>query len=162
AGVHVSSRSYGLKALEPLYLGEDLRASDVPAVAAAVVAYEDAVRARKRGDEETWRSTLADLAAYNRYGCESPSRPRARVREQGAPHQLGEEGAAVARELLGATSLDSELLLSPLNEESEDLSFFELDVPGFDEPGIFYVSSGNSIDAIGAEHKLHELLRRWG
>src|SRR5699024_12206553 len=82
--------------------------------------------------------------------------------EQRAPHQLGEEGAAVAQELLGATSLDSELLLSPLNEESEDLSFFELDVPGFDEPGIFYVSSGNSIDAIGAEHKLHELLGRWG
>src|SRR5699024_12573139 len=40
--------------------------------------------------------------------------------------------------------------------------FRSLDVPGFDEPGIFYVSSGNSIDAIGAEHKLHELLGRWG
>ncbi|HLR57314.1 MAG TPA: TM0106 family RecB-like putative nuclease [Beutenbergiaceae bacterium] len=162
AGVHVSSRSYGLKALEPLYMGEDLRTSDVTDGGAAVVAYEDAVRARKRGDEETWRSTLADLAEYNRYDCESTRRLRDWLLEQRAPHQLGEDGAAVAQELLGATSLDSELLLSPLNEESEDLSFIELDVPGFDEPGIFYVSSGNSIDAIGAEHKLHELLGRWG
>jgi len=165
AGVHVSSRSYGLKALEPLYMGEDLRTSDVTDGGAAVVAYEDAVRARKRGDEQTWRSTLADLADYNRYDCESTRRLRDWLLEQRAQQATGEDGeggAAVAQELLGATTLDSELLLSPLVEEAEDLSFIELAVPGFDEPGIFYVSSGNSTDAIGAEHKLHELLGRWG
>ena len=162
AGVHVSSRSYGLKALEPLYMGEDLRTSDVTDGGAAVVAYEDAVRARERGDEEAWRSTLADLADYNRYDCESTRRLRDWLLEQRTHHQRGEDGAAAAQELLGATSLDSELLLSPLSEESEDLSFIELEVPGFDEPGIFYVSSGNSTDAIGAEHKRHELLGRWG
>lgn len=162
AGVHVSQRSYGLKALEPLYMGEDLRASGVTDGGAAVAAYEAAVRARARGDEATWQATVDDLADYNRYDCESTRRLRDWLLGQRESACATDTGVALARELLGARTLDTELLLTPLEEESEDVSGVALEVPGFDESGIFYVSSGNSTDALGPAHKVHELLGRWG
>ncbi len=162
AGVHSSGRSYGLKALEPLYMGEDLRTSDVTDGGAAVVAFENAVRARKKGDVEAWRKTQEDLAEYNRYDCESTRRLRDWLLEQRAALAPQPDGSAVARDLLGATALESDLLLAPLEGAPEDLSSLHLRIPSFDEPGIFYVSSANSTDALGAEHKLHELLGRWG
>lgn len=181
AGVSVSQRSYGLKALEPLYMGDDLRGSEVTDGGAAVVAFEAAVAAKARGDEDSWRATLEDLADYNRYDCESTRRLRdwllaQRSAAPGSPAsgstgpdssdpgatERGTSGEAAARDLLGATPLESELLVSPLEVGDAELSQTPVRVPGFDEVGIFYVFSGTSTDALGATHKQHELLGRWG
>lgn len=76
-GVHVSQRSFSLKKLEPLYMGDHVR-TDAAVVdgAASVLAYEAATIARDQGDEAGWRTRLAELAEYNEYDCLSTWRLR--------------------------------------------------------------------------------------
>lgn len=153
--IHTSGRSYGLKALEAFYM--DDRGAGVTDGAAAVVAFSEGVQAKRKGDTAAWEQVRTELAAYNEADCASTWKLRDWLLPETDP--VGGEQAAM--DLLGATPLDSELLLTPLEEEWEDLSDLQLRVPGFDETGIFYVSSGNSTDALGAEHKVHEFLGRW-
>lgn len=158
AGVHVSRRSYGLKSLEPLYMGEELRSSDVGDGAQAVDAFQSAIRARRRGDHEEWDRVAGELADYNRYDCLSTWRLRDWLLEQSPPPELPN-----ALESLGATPLTSEPLITPLEERPRAaLPAPRPSVPGFDQAGIFYISSGSSTDALGATHKTHELLGSWG
>lgn len=76
-GMHVSQRSYSIKKLEPLYMGETLRdAAGVTDGGASVVAYAEACAVRDAGDLEGWQTRLAELADYNAYDCESTMRLR--------------------------------------------------------------------------------------
>lgn len=76
-GVHVSQRSYSIKKLEPLYMGDRLRDADgVTDGGASVVAYAEAAAMRAAGDEAGWAERMAALADYNRYDCESTWRLR--------------------------------------------------------------------------------------
>ncbi len=77
--VRVGSRSYSIKKLEPLYMGDELREADVKSGADSITEY---VRARRLvesgGAAETVEAEriLDDLADYNRYDCVSTRRLR--------------------------------------------------------------------------------------
>jgi predicted RecB family nuclease len=74
--LRVGSRSYSIKKLEPLYMGEDVRTSDVQKGDDSIVRYVEARALRDDGDEAAAQEILDDLADYNRYDCVSTRRLR--------------------------------------------------------------------------------------
>ena len=74
--LRVGSRSYSIKKLEPLYMGEHLRAGDVTDAGASVVAYADYAAHRDADEPEQARRILASIADYNEYDCLSTLRLR--------------------------------------------------------------------------------------
>ena len=74
-GVAVSQPSYSIKKLEPLYMGDELRAADgVTTGGDSVAQYAAGVAARAAGDVAEFDSVMADIADYNRYDCVSTRR----------------------------------------------------------------------------------------
>ncbi|KJQ53796.1 TM0106 family RecB-like putative nuclease [Microbacterium sp. SA39] len=74
--VRVGSRSYSIKKLEPLYMGEDVRTSDVQKGDDSIVQYVAARELAAAGEKAEADAVLADLADYNRYDCVSTRRLR--------------------------------------------------------------------------------------
>lgn len=74
--LRVGSRSYSIKKLEPLYMGDDVRTSDVQKGDDSIVRYVEARALSDAGDEAGARGILDDLADYNRYDCVSTRRLR--------------------------------------------------------------------------------------
>ncbi|MDF2492503.1 MAG: helicase, partial [Microbacterium sp.] len=74
--LRVGSRSYSIKKLEPLYMGDALRTSDVQRGDDSIVRYVEARLLRDAGDEAACAAILADLAEYNRDDCVSTLRLR--------------------------------------------------------------------------------------
>jgi len=72
----VSTRSYSIKKLEPLYMGSHLRGGDVTDAGASVVAYAHYMQARAANDEPTANAVLESIADYNEYDCLSTLRLR--------------------------------------------------------------------------------------
>lgn len=69
AAVRIGQRSYGLKALEPLYTGA--RDGPVTHGAASIVAYADFCALRDADRRAEAEAVLADIAAYNEADCRS-------------------------------------------------------------------------------------------
>ncbi|GGM41085.1 TM0106 family RecB-like putative nuclease [Microbacterium saperdae] len=69
--VRVGSRSYSIKKLEPLYMGDDVRTSDVQKGDDSIVQYVAARDFAAAGEQSEADAVLADLADYNRYDCVS-------------------------------------------------------------------------------------------
>ncbi|MDQ0644424.1 TM0106 family RecB-like putative nuclease [Microbacterium murale] len=74
--VRVGSRSYSIKKLEPLYMGEEVRTSDVQKGDDSIVQYVAARALAEAGESAEAESVLDDLADYNRYDCVSTRRLR--------------------------------------------------------------------------------------
>lgn len=74
--VRVGSRSYSIKKLEPLYMGDRLREADVKSGGDSILEYVRARELLATGDEEAGRLVLDDLAEYNEYDCVSTLRLR--------------------------------------------------------------------------------------
>ena len=74
--VRVGSRSYSIKKLEPLYMGDDVRTSDVQKGDDSIVQYVAARELAAAGEQADADVVLADLADYNRYDCVSTRRLR--------------------------------------------------------------------------------------
>ncbi|MGM7669042.1 TM0106 family RecB-like putative nuclease [Microbacterium sp. A93] len=74
--VRVGSRSYSIKKLEPLYMGEDVRTSDVQKGDDSIVQYVAARQLLAAGETSDAEAVLADLVDYNRYDCVSTRRLR--------------------------------------------------------------------------------------
>ncbi|MFJ4224165.1 TM0106 family RecB-like putative nuclease [Microbacterium sp. NPDC089695] len=74
--VRVGSRSYSIKKLEPLYMGDDVRTSDVQKGDDSIVQYVAARELAAAGEQADADAVLADLADYNRYDCVSTRRLR--------------------------------------------------------------------------------------
>jgi uncharacterized protein len=74
--LRVGSRSYSIKKLEPLYMGDEVRTSDVQRGDDSIVRYVEARALADAGDSAASRAVLADLADYNRYDCVSTRRLR--------------------------------------------------------------------------------------
>ncbi|GAA2973229.1 uncharacterized protein JOD63_000210 [Microbacterium terrae] len=72
----VGSRSYSIKKLEPLYMGADVRTSDVQKGDDSIVRYVEARALAADGHVEDGQAILDDLADYNRYDCVSTRRLR--------------------------------------------------------------------------------------
>lgn len=73
--VRVSQPSYSIKKLEPLYMGDQLRESDVADGAGSIVAYREFHELRD-ADAAAADERLAALADYNEYDCLSTLRLR--------------------------------------------------------------------------------------
>ncbi|WP_431802888.1 TM0106 family RecB-like putative nuclease [Microbacterium sp. bgisy203] len=74
--LRVGSRSYSIKKLEPLYMGDEVRTSDVQRGDDSIVKYVEARGLIDAGRAEEGEAVLADLADYNRYDCVSTRRLR--------------------------------------------------------------------------------------
>lgn len=77
--LRVGSRSYSIKKLEPLYMGDEVRTSDVQRGDDSIVRYVEArvlLDAGTAADTAAGETILADLADYNRYDCVSTRRLR--------------------------------------------------------------------------------------
>src|SRR5690606_3406551 len=74
--LRVGSRSYSIKKLEPLYMGDEVRTSDVQRGDDSIVKYVEARAYEAAGDLGAAQRILADLADYNRYDCVSTRRLR--------------------------------------------------------------------------------------
>ncbi|WP_267420482.1 MULTISPECIES: TM0106 family RecB-like putative nuclease [unclassified Curtobacterium] len=72
----VGSRSYSIKKLESLYMGDDLRESDVTNAADSITAYVDAIGELRTGDRVAGQRMLDQVADYNAYDCRSTLRLR--------------------------------------------------------------------------------------
>jgi len=68
--VRVGGRSYSIKKLEPLYMGDELRDGEVADAAASIEQYDLAMKAE--GEEQA--RLLETIADYNRYDCVSTLR----------------------------------------------------------------------------------------
>ncbi|WP_308797347.1 TM0106 family RecB-like putative nuclease [Agromyces silvae] len=78
-GVRVGSRSYSIKKLEPLYMGDELREADVKSGADSITEYVRARQLAESGRESERgeaQRIFDDLADYNRYDCVSTRRLR--------------------------------------------------------------------------------------
>lgn len=87
--VRVGSRSYSIKKLEPLYMGDQLRESEVTNGADSITEYANARDLIALGREDEAQPLLDDIGDYNRYDCVSTLRLRdwllARAVENGIP-----------------------------------------------------------------------------
>ena len=87
--VRVGSRSYSIKKLEPLYMGDELRESEVTNGADSITEYANARDLLALGRLDEAQQLLDDIGQYNRYDCVSTLRLRdwliARAVENGIP-----------------------------------------------------------------------------
>ncbi|MFT4471944.1 TM0106 family RecB-like putative nuclease [Arthrobacter sulfonylureivorans] len=67
--LRISENSYSIKKLEPLYMGDNLRAGDVKDAGASVVAYAQYCTARDTGYDAEADTILKSIADYNEYDC---------------------------------------------------------------------------------------------
>ncbi|WP_297826185.1 TM0106 family RecB-like putative nuclease [Mycobacterium sp.] len=69
--IRVGAESFSLKALEPLYMGNQLRAGDLTTATGSITSYARYcdLRAEGRGDEAS--SVLKEIEDYNHYDCRS-------------------------------------------------------------------------------------------
>ncbi|HWJ85624.1 MAG TPA: TM0106 family RecB-like putative nuclease, partial [Cellulomonas sp.] len=74
--LRVGAASYSLKKLEPLYMGDHLRESDVTTATASIVEYAEACAERDAGRLDEWQRRLGEIADYNEYDCLSTLRLR--------------------------------------------------------------------------------------
>ncbi|WP_109211412.1 MULTISPECIES: bifunctional RecB family nuclease/DEAD/DEAH box helicase [Microbacterium] len=74
--LRVGSRSYSIKKLEPLYMGDEVRTSDVQKGDDSIVRYVEARALQADGAAAEAALVLEDLADYNRYDCVSTRRLR--------------------------------------------------------------------------------------
>lgn len=74
--LRVSQRSYSIKKLEPLYMGDEYREADVQNAADSVVAYAEYCAARDAGRQGEAARILEGIREYNRYDCLSTLRLR--------------------------------------------------------------------------------------
>ncbi len=92
AALRIGERSYSIKKLEPLYMGDRLRGGDVTNAADSVVAYAGYCDLRDRGMVEAADEVLLGIADYNEYDCVSTRELRnwllVRAAEHGvSPHR---------------------------------------------------------------------------
>jgi len=74
--VRIGSRSYSIKKLEPLYMGDEVRTADVKKGDDSIVRYVQARALAAGGEDAEAQAVLDDLADYNRYDCVSTRRLR--------------------------------------------------------------------------------------
>jgi predicted RecB family nuclease len=69
--IRIGSESIGLKALEPLYMGPQLRSGDVTTAADSITQYARYCQLRSDGHCEEAATVLKEIADYNHYDCRS-------------------------------------------------------------------------------------------
>lgn len=89
--IRVGTTAYGLKALEPLYMGEELRTGDVTTASDSIVKYAKYCDLLSEGDADEAAKVRAGIEDYNHYDCRSTRGLRdwllARAREHGVTYR---------------------------------------------------------------------------
>jgi predicted RecB family nuclease len=85
--LRVGSRSYSIKKLEPLYMGDEERAGVSTAVD-SITEYADARLLAESGQEDAAQEKLDAIARYNEYDCVSTLKLRDWLLEQAAAHGI--------------------------------------------------------------------------
>jgi uncharacterized protein len=114
--LRIGTPSYSIKKLEPLYMGDEVRESDVQTGAASVDEYVRYTQARDAGDTATAEEILADIADYNRYDVVSTHRLRDWL--LGIAQRYGVEPLRIAEEVAEQAPYEP----SPLNLSLLDLA----------------------------------------
>ncbi len=96
--LRVSSPSSSLKKLEPLYMGDDLRTSEVTTGAGSVDAYAHWRALRDAGRADEAAALLAEIADYNAYDCRSTLRLRDWLLDRAAEAGVAPWSAPLAAE----------------------------------------------------------------
>jgi predicted RecB family nuclease len=76
SSLRVGAPSYSLKALEPLYMGSDLRSGEVTNAAASITQYERYRALLDEGRADEAAGVLKEIRDYNEYDCRSTRRLR--------------------------------------------------------------------------------------
>ncbi len=118
--IRVSSPSYSLKKLEPLYMGELYRDSEVTNGADSIIAYVNYAQLRERGRTDAMAAAeaaaqLREIADYNEYDCISTLRLRDWLLARGAENGVvpGVDGRAASQPLTGVATDDAALIAAP-------------------------------------------------
>ncbi len=69
--IRVGSESLGLKALEPLYMGSQLRSGDVTTATDSITQYARYCQLRSNGQSDEAATVLKEIEDYNLYDCRS-------------------------------------------------------------------------------------------
>src|SRR5277367_5158718 len=69
--IRVGAESVSLKALEPLYMGSQLRSGDVTTAADSITQYARYCQLRSNGQSDEAATALKEIEDYNHYDCES-------------------------------------------------------------------------------------------
>lgn len=69
--IRVGAESFSLKALEPLYMGTQLRAGDVTTATGSITSYARYCDLRAEGRRDEASSVLKEIEDYNHYDCRS-------------------------------------------------------------------------------------------
>jgi uncharacterized protein len=69
--IRVGAESFSLKALEPLYMGAQLRGGDVTTAAGSITSYARYCELQAEGHGDEAASVLKEIADYNHYDCRS-------------------------------------------------------------------------------------------
>jgi predicted RecB family nuclease len=86
-GLRIGSRSYSLKKLEPLYMGDDER-SGVANAADSIAEYVRYAALAEAGETDAAAKVLGDIARYNAYDCRSTLRLRDWLLARAAENQV--------------------------------------------------------------------------
>ncbi len=108
--VRVGSRSYSIKKLEPLYMGDELRTGEVTNAADSITEYATARELFRLGDPDEGQRMLDAIADYNRYDCVSTLRLRDWLLDRASEFGV-QPGAPVP-----PTEVDVELEPSPVRD----------------------------------------------
>ena len=127
--LRVGSRSYSIKKLEPLYMGNEFRSGEVTNAAASITEYARARELQQLGSGDEAQRMFDSIADYNRYDCVSTLRLRdwllAIARQAGiepVPESLLVEAAKAAGKVYAASPLAVELqrLAGPPDDPDRD------------------------------------------
>ena len=77
--IRVGAESYGLKALEPLYMGNDRRSGDVTTAADSITQYARYTALLQAGRADEAAGVLKEIEDYNHYDCRSTQLLRNRL-----------------------------------------------------------------------------------
>ncbi len=69
--IRVGAESFSLKALEPLYMGAQLRGGDVTTATGSINSYAEYCELRAAGRDDEAASVLKEIEDYNHYDCRS-------------------------------------------------------------------------------------------
>lgn len=86
ASLRIGERSYSIKKLEPLYMGDRLRGNDVTTAADSVVAYGRYCDLRDQGRSGEAAEVLREIGAYNKDDCVSTRELRNWLLARAAEH----------------------------------------------------------------------------
>ncbi|TDK26485.1 TM0106 family RecB-like putative nuclease [Arthrobacter crusticola] len=92
--LRISEKSYSIKALEPLYMGADLRTGAITDAGASVVAYSEYCAARDAGDDARAAELIAGIRDYNEYDCRSTLHLRNWLLERAGERGIGPASAS--------------------------------------------------------------------